>query len=72
MTETAGLRSAGEGFYAFHEEAPAKTFKAHAANLWRMAMAPKNSGCWIAMNDFPAQYGGYVYFNLNLALAQRL
>jgi len=55
----------------FNEELPAKTFKAHVANLWSMVMTPKNGDFWIAIQDFPAQYGGYVYFNLNQALAQR-
>lgn len=52
----------------FYEDDSTKSFKAHVANLWSMVMTPKNGDFWIAINDFPAQYGGYVYFNLDQEL----
>jgi predicted choloylglycine hydrolase len=55
----------------FYEDDPAKTFKAHVANLWSMVMTPKTGDFWLAIQDFPAQYGGYVHFNLASLIAEK-
>ncbi len=48
----------------FFEDLPAKTFKAHVANLWSFIIYPEKGDFWVAADDFPAQYGGYQHFNL--------
>ncbi len=54
----------------YYKDEPSKTFSAHVANLWSMVMTPANGDFWLAINDFPAQYGGYEYFNLNKELSK--
>ena len=48
----------------YHEGSPGRAFTAHVANLWSMVMVPKTGDFWLAIRDFPAQYGGYEHFNL--------
>ena len=48
---------------------PAGEFKARIANMWSMVSYPETGDFWLAINDFPAQYGGYKYFNLKEMLA---
>lgn len=54
----------------YYKDEPSKTFSAHVANLWSMVMTPETGDFWLAINDFPAQYGGYEYFNLNRELTR--
>ncbi len=54
----------------YYKDVPSKTFSAHVSNLWSMVMTPENGDFWLAINDFPAQYGGYEYFNLNQELSK--
>jgi hypothetical protein len=32
--------------------------------MWSLIAYPETGDFWLAINDFPAQYGGYQYFNL--------
>jgi len=48
----------------YKEDDPERSFDAHVANLWSMVMVPKTGDFWLAIQDFPAQYGGYEHFNL--------
>ena len=48
----------------FHADEPVGTFRAHVANMWSMITYPETGDFWLAINDFPAQYGGYESFNL--------
>jgi predicted choloylglycine hydrolase len=50
---------------SFHAEEPVGDFKAHIANMWSLVSYPETGDMWLAINDFPAQYGGYEHFNLN-------
>ncbi len=54
--------------FTFHAAEPVGTFQAHVANMWSVIALPKKGDFWIAINDFPAQYGGYVKFNLHALL----
>jgi len=45
-----------------------RQFKAHIANLWSMVSTPETGDFWLAIKDFPAQYGGYQHFNLHCLL----
>ncbi len=56
----------------YFEDNPDKTFSAHFSNLWSLVMTPKNGDFWLAIDGFPAQYGGYVPFNLNRELSRIL
>ncbi len=49
----------------FKAEEPVGTFRAHVANMWSMIAYPETGEFWLAINNFPAQYGGYEGFNLN-------
>ncbi len=49
----------------FFEDTPSRSFTAHVANLWSMVIYPASGEFWVAANDFPAQYGGYVRFKLS-------
>lgn len=49
----------------FTANPPLGEFTAHIANMWSLIAYPQTGDFWIAINDFPAQYGGYVQFNLN-------
>ena len=51
--------------FTFNAEAPVGTFKAHIANMWSLVAYPESGDFWLAIKDFPAQYGGYEQFNLN-------
>lgn len=51
--------------YTFHANEPLGEFKAHIANMWSLIAYPETGDFWLAINDFPAEYGGYVKFNLN-------
>ena len=44
-------------------------FKAHIANMWSFIAYPETGDLWLAIKDFPAQYGGYEYFNLKELLS---
>ncbi len=48
----------------FFEDDPEKTFSAHVANLWSMIIYPEKGDFYVAAEEFPAQYGEYVKFNL--------
>lgn len=54
----------------YYADKPVGEFKAHVANMWSMVTYPKTGDFWVAINDFPAQYGGYEYFNLNNLLSK--
>jgi len=45
-----------------------KTFHAKISNMWSMVAYPETGDFWLAIQDFPAQYGGYEYFNLHTLL----
>ena len=45
-----------------------RQFKAHIANLWSMVSTRETGDFWLAIKDFPAQYGGYQHFNLHCLL----
>lgn len=49
----------------FHASPPLGEFKAHIANMWSLVAYPETGDFWLAINDFPAEYGGYVKFNLH-------
>ncbi|MBL4594796.1 MAG: hypothetical protein JKX68_13425 [Flavobacteriales bacterium] len=49
----------------FTANPPLGEFSAHIANMWSLFAYPKGEDFWLAINDFPAEYGGYVQFNLN-------
>ena len=55
--------------FSYKAEAPVGVFKAHIANMWSLVSYPETGDLWLAINDFPAQYGGYEYFNLNELLS---
>ncbi|MEA3255272.1 MAG: C45 family peptidase [Candidatus Altiarchaeota archaeon] len=52
----------------FTAKPPVGEFEAHIANMWSLVAYPEAGDFWLAINDFPAQYGGYEYFNLNSLL----
>jgi len=49
---------------------PLGKFKAHISNMWSLISYPETGDFWLAINDFPAQNGGFVEFNLNDLLQQ--
>jgi len=55
--------------FAYHAKEPLGKFKAHVANMWSFIAYPETGDLWLAMKDFPAQYGGYEYFNLKELLS---
>jgi len=55
----------------YYKDEPSKTFSAHVANLWSMVSAPESGDFWLAIEGFPAQYGGYGHFNLNQEFEQK-
>ncbi|AKB36640.1 hypothetical protein MSSAC_2050 [Methanosarcina siciliae C2J] len=57
--------------FAYKAEEPVGQFKAHIANMWSMVAYPETGDFWLAINDFPAQYGGYEQFNLKELLERR-
>jgi len=48
----------------FHAAEPLGEFKAYIANMWSLIALPETGDFWLAINGFPAEYGGYVQFNL--------
>jgi hypothetical protein len=50
--------------FSFQAAEPVGKFKAHIANMWSLIAYPETGDFWLAINDFPAQNGGYVKFNL--------
>lgn len=52
----------------FTANPPLGEFNAHIANMWSLIAYPESGDFWLAINDFPAQYGGYIQFNLNKLL----
>jgi hypothetical protein len=50
--------------FTYKAKEPVGTFKAHIANMWSLVAYPETGDFWLAINDFPAQYGEYVHFNL--------
>ena len=43
-------------------------FEARISNLWSMVSYPETGDFWLAIQSFPAQYGGYQHFNLHALL----
>jgi len=56
--------------FTFQAAQPVGEFKAHVANMWSLVAYPESGDFWLAINDFPAQYGGYVPFNLHQLLGK--
>jgi len=54
--------------FTYQAAAPVGKFKAHVANMWSLVAYPESGDFWLAINDFPAQYGGYQPFNLHALL----
>ncbi|MDM8549111.1 C45 family autoproteolytic acyltransferase/hydrolase [Desulfobacterales bacterium HSG2] len=54
--------------FTFQAAEPLGEFKAHIANMWSLVSYPGTGDIWLAINDFPAQYGGYVHFNIKAML----
>lgn len=54
--------------FTFQAAQPLGEFKAHVANMWSLVAYPETGDFWLAINDFPAQYGGYVPLNLHQLL----
>jgi hypothetical protein len=54
----------------FAAKPPVGKFKAHIANMWSMVAYPESGDFWLAAKGFPAQYEGYVHFNLNRLLSE--
>jgi hypothetical protein len=52
----------------FKAAEPLGEFKAHIANMWSLIAYPETGDFWLAINNFPAEYGGYVQFNLKTLL----
>lgn len=50
--------------FSYEAKEPVGPFKAHIANMWSLVAYPETGDFWLAINDFPAQYGGYVHLNL--------
>ena len=50
--------------FSYKAKEPMGPFKAHIANMWSLVAYPETGDFWLAINDFPAQYGGYVHLNL--------
>jgi hypothetical protein len=56
--------------FTYHAKAPLGEFRAHIANMWSLIAYPETGDLWLAIKDFPAQYGGYEYFNLKKLLSR--
>lgn len=50
--------------FSYSAKEPVGNFKAHIANMWSLIAYPETGDLWLAIKDFPAQYGGYEYFSL--------
>jgi hypothetical protein len=55
--------------FAYRAKEPLGKFKAHISNMWSLIAYPETGDLWLAIKDFPAQYGGYEYFNLKKLLS---
>ena len=42
-----------------------ENYEARISNLWSMVSYPETGDFWLAIQSFPAQYGGYQHFNLH-------
>jgi hypothetical protein len=58
------------GDMEYTAKAPVGNFKVHIANMWSMVAYPESGDFWLAINGFPAQYEGYVHFNLKRLLGR--
>lgn len=56
--------------FTYQAQEPVGTFKAHVANMWSLVAYPETGDIWLAINNFPAQYGGYEHFNLKELLGR--
>ncbi len=56
----------------FTANPPLGQFQAHIANMWSLIAYPETGDFWLAINDFPAEYGGYVQFNLKELLGSSI
>jgi hypothetical protein len=56
--------------FTFQAANPVGEFKAHIANMWSLVSYPGTGDIWLAINDFPAQYGGYQHFNIKTLLKE--
>lgn len=56
--------------FSYTAKEPVGSFKAHIANMWSMIAYPETGEFWLAVNGFPAQYGGYEHFTLNELLSE--
>jgi len=56
--------------FAYRAKEPLGKFKAHISNMWSLIAYPETGDLWLAIKDFPAQYGGYEYFNLKKLLSR--
>jgi hypothetical protein len=50
---------------------PLGNFKARIANNWSMVAYPETGSLWLAIQDFPAQNGGYEHFNVHELLSSK-
>jgi len=50
--------------FTYRAKEPLGNFRAHVANNWSLVAYPQTGDLWLAIKDFPAQYGGYEHFNL--------
>ena len=55
----------------FEAPEPLGNFQARISNMWSMVAYPATGDFWLAIQGFPAQYGGYEYFNLHQLLADK-
>lgn len=54
--------------FTFQAPEPVEEFNACVSNMWSLVAYPGTGDIWLAINDFPAQYGGYVHFNIKAML----
>jgi len=56
--------------FEYQAPRPLGSFRAHIANMWSLVAYPGTGDLWLAIKDFPAQYGGYEHFNLQELLGR--
>lgn len=56
--------------FDYRARGPVGAFKAHISNMWSLVAYPETGDLWLAIKDFPAQYGGYEHFNLKELLGR--
>jgi len=56
--------------FDYQAPCPLGSFRAHIANMWSLVAYPETGDLWLAIKDFPAQYGGYEHFNLQELLGR--